>query len=342
MPRLTRTLGALGALVVATLGACSEATSSTAPPGAGKWTREGDTPEARLEGFAIADGKRILYLGGIYAKDNQPGLEPAEPSDRVDVYDTSSKTWSPGPPLPADAAKHHLTVEGWGGRIYLLGGFDGIIGRAPGEEFHPVASAFVLEGGGWRRLADAPLARGGATAKAIGGKIYVAGGAPREGAPPYADLQAYDPTRDAWEVLAPMPTAREHVASCALSEKLIVVGGWVGAAQTVVAAAEVFDPATGRWERLPDLPTARGGLAAIALGGRCHVIGGERWDIPFPGTFSEHEVLDLEARSWSTRAAMPTARHGFGLALVDGMLFAMGGGIGQGNTYTTAIERYAP
>jgi hypothetical protein len=320
--------------------------TSSSDPGAAHhdaWTSEPTTPEARLEGFAIDDGRRIVYLGGIYAKDNQPGLEPAEPSARVDVYDTPSKAWSAGPPLPAESAKHHLAVASYEHAIYVLGGFDGIIGRAPGEEFRPVPSAFVLEGAAtWRRLADAPLARGGATAKAIGGKIYVAGGAPREGAPPYADLQAYDPARDAWEVLPPMPTAREHVASCAIDGKLIVVGGWVGAAQTVVAAVEAFDPVTRTWERLPDLPTARGGLGAIALDQECHVIGGERWDIPFPGTFHEHEVYSPKTRAWTSRAPMPTARHGFGLALVDGALFAIGGGTGQGNTYTTAVERYLP
>jgi N-acetylneuraminic acid mutarotase len=123
---------------------------------------------------------------------------------------------------------------------------------------------------------------------------------------------------------------------------LIVVGGWVGAAQTVVAATEAFDPATGAWERLPDLPAARGGLGAIALDGKCHVIGGERWDIPFPGTFQEHDVLDPKTRTWAAGAKMPTARHGFGLALADGALFAIGGGTGQGNTYTTAVERYVP
>ena len=330
-------------LIVAAVLALAACSSTPAPAHHDAWSSETATPEARLEGFAIDDGHRILYLGGIYAKDNQPGLEPAEPSARVDVYETSSKTWSVGAPLPDASAKHHLAVASLDDEIYVLGGFDGIIGRAPGEEFRPIAALFALGSGGvWKRLADAPLARGGATAKAIGKKIYVAGGAPREGAAPYADLQAYDPERDAWEILPPMPTAREHVASCVIDGKLVVVGGWVGAAQTVVAAAEAFDPVTATWERLPDLPTARGGLGAIALGDECHVIGGERWDIPFPGTFHEHEVYSSKTHTWTTRAKMPTARHGFGLALVDGALFALGGGTGQGNTYTSAVERYEP
>lgn len=332
---MIRNLGArFACCALAVLSACGGASSQ------GAWSAAGQTPEARLEASVARVGRRLYHVGGIRGIGGVAGIGAAEPTARVDVLDLDTGTWSLGPQLPAEAPKHHLALEVVGDRIFVFGGFDGILNR-PGDVFRPSATSWVLEGGAWRRLADAPLARGGATARHLGGVVYVVGGAPTEGEPSYGDLYAYDLTRDAWSARAPMPTPREHVTSCALDGKMLVAGGW-SADRRVVAAAEAYDPATDRWERLPDLPTARGGLAAATLGGRCFVVGGERWDVPPPGTFAVNEAFDFASRKWTRFAPMPTARHGFGLVVVDGALWAIGGGPAQGNTYTTAIERFAP
>ncbi len=316
---------------------------SPAPPPEA-WTIAARLPVPRFEAYAATWGAHVYFLGGITGQ--FADISTTEPSRRVDVYDSASDTWSAGPELPIDAPKHHLSVAVMSDGIYVLGGFDGILGQHPNEPFVPVARAYALrvpEDGvltQWVPLAPAPLARGAATSQAIDGKIYVTGGATTEGVPAFAELDVYDPDADAWSTSSPMPTPREHLASCATNGKLIVVGGWFE--DVASGAVESFDPKTQAWSILPNLPTARGGLAAISSAGMCHVIGGEDWALPFPGTFHQHDVYDPATSTWSADLPMPTARHGFGLALLGGAMYAIGGGPTQGNSYTDVVEVLVP
>lgn len=309
------------------------------PPAApGSWSTGPSISEPRFEGAAIAVGDRIYYVGGITGI--QGDMRGARASDRVDVFDPVGRVWSSAPALPPDAPRHHLAVATTGGKLYVLGGFTGIIGGADAAGvFLPNASTFVLDAGAWRRLRDQPFARGSASAQVIDGIIYVAGGGIAE-PDARADLFSYDPARDVWTQKAPMPTAREHVASCAVGGKLIVIGGWAGNARIVVSAVESYDPATDAWTRLPDLPTARGGLGAVTIADVCYAIGGEHWTSDFPGTFDRNEAFS--AGRWTSFAPMPTARHGLGLAAINGAVYAIGGGPAMGNSYTDVVEIFRP
>jgi N-acetylneuraminic acid mutarotase len=301
-------------------------------------------PTPRFEAYAATWGSHVYFIGGITG--HFADIATAEPSRRVDVYDAATDTWSAGPDLPIDAPKHHLSVATMGDGIYVVGGLDGILGQHENEPFVPIARAYALRVPidgvltKWVALAPPPLARGAATAEAIDGKIYVTGGATTEGLPAFDQLDVYDADANTWTTSAPMPSPREHLASCALDGKFVVVGGWLE--DVVSNAAESFDPKTSQWTKLPSLPTARGGLAAIAQNGECHVIGGEDWARPFPGTFHAHEIYDPIAKAWRTGLDMPTARHGFGLALLGDAMYAVGGGPSQGNSYTDVVEVLVP
>lgn len=319
----------------------SDAASNEVKPS--PWRPATSLPIARFEAYAALARGRVHFIGGITGVEGD--MRTAHPSRRVDVLDPSSPAaWSAGPDLPEDGPKHHLSVAVWNDAIYVVGGFDGILGQ--NEPFRPIAVAYVLDAGAatWRKLAPPPLARGGATAQAIDGKIYVTGGAPNEGEPSYAQLDVYDIAADRWSTREPMPTAREHVASCAVDGTMIVVGGWTNVAvpHPANAAAEQYDPKSGTWKKLPPMPTARGGLAALAMGSTCHVVGGEDWRLPAPGTFGSHEVFDTTTGTWTVASPMPTARHGLGLAFTGGVLYAVGGGPSQGNSYTAIVEALVP
>jgi N-acetylneuraminic acid mutarotase len=310
------------------------------PPPGSPWTSATSLPVPRFEGKAAVVGGKVLYVGGITGViDDQAS---ARESDRVDVYDPATRAWTSGPSLPADSAKHHLALAVIDDRLYVLGGFNGIIGGADAAGvFTPSAATFVLDQGAWKRLADQPVARGSASAEVIDGIIYVAGGGVTE---PDArtDLYAYDPAHDSWLARRPVPTAREHVASCAIDGKLLVLGGWAGEDKHVVGAVESYDPKADAWTTLPDLPTPRGGLGAVVVNGACVAVGGETWAGPLPGTFAAVESLDVARGAWTALPSMPTARHGLGVALLDGTLYALGGGPVRGNSYTDVVEVLRP
>ncbi len=328
----------LVSVALALLSACGS--KSDMKPAA-KWSAGTALPIARFEAYGATANGRVYFIGGITGIEGD--MSTAKPSRRIDIFDPNTQTWTPGPDLPADAPKHHLTVAVWKDAIYVLGGFDGILGQ--NSPFLPIGVAYVLEGTTWRKLAPPPVARGAATAQAIDGRIFVTGGAPNEGLPAFSQLDVYDIAADQWTTKSNMPTAREHLASCAVNGTMIVVGGWSSlpnAKDKTQAAAEQYDPLTDHWTQLPDMPTARGGLGAVAIGSSCHVVGGEDWNLPPPGTFSAHEVYDVSSGRWTTETPMPTARHGLGLGFLGGVLYAIGGGPGQGNTYTAIVETLRP
>ena len=307
--------------------------------GAGHWRAGPPLPVPRFEAYAAAARGKLWFIGGITGTfgDQQSARE----SDRVDVLDPDSGLWSQGPALPDGGPKHHLAVATIGDSIYVLGGFTGILGGAdPAGKFLPNAQTFVLEDAGWRRLADQPVPRGAATAQAIDGIIYVAGGGDDD-VKERSDLYAYDPVADRWSVRAPMPTGREHLASCALDHHMLVLGGWFSIAMQTVTAAQIYDPALDRWTIAPDMPTSRGGFGAATLGDRCFAIGGEAWHDALPGTLHANDSYGA-ADGWVDFAPMPTARHGLGVTALGGVIWTVGGGPVRGNSYTDVVEIFDP
>jgi N-acetylneuraminic acid mutarotase len=305
----------------------------------GRWRAVSSLPVARYEALALSLDERVYFIGGIV--DDPERVQPGFESARTDIYDPASDTWSAGPDLPEAAPKHHLAGAVLDGKIYIASGFSGIIGGPPPGVFRPIAKTFVLEGEGWRELREQPVTRGGATAQALDGKLYVTGGGITErGA--LRDLQVYDPATDSWSAAAPMPTERQHLASCALDGKLLVLGGWFSETQQVLGAAELYDPVSDSWSALDDVPTPRGGFAAAERDGVCHTVGGESWHDGLPGTYGAHEAFDLATQTWRVLADLPEPRHGLGVAVAAGTLYAVGGGPIRGNSYTTLVDAFEP
>ena len=92
------------------------------------------------------------------------------------------------------------------------------------------------------------------------------------------------------------------------------------------------------------MPTPRRLPRAIEVGGRVFVFGG------FPCTdgpaLNALEIYDPVTDGWSTGAAMPTARGGFGIGLASGQIRVLGGAtelpVPTLAQYTDVVESYDP
>lgn len=168
-----------------------------------------------------------------------------------------------------------------------------------------------------------------------------------------------------------MPTPRTGLAADALNGKIYAIGG---TAHEVTAdgctiftlfggtsisgpctTVEEYDPLTDSWSTKAAMPTVRWGHAVAAVNGKVHAIGGaeplfrgglDPFNL-FPENvyFSTMEEFDPLTDSWSTKAAMPTARSHLAAATVNGKIYAIGGFIAS-DTFLpepiATVEEYDP
>ena len=114
----------------------------------------------------------------------------------------------------------------------------------------------------WQQVASMPRSSNFHAAAAVGGKIYVTGGANDS----YASVNSvcvYDPHADAWTPLANMSIARTDHASAAVGGKLYVFGG--DGDEGLLRTAEVYDSASDSWAEGTSLASERISLVAVAL-----------------------------------------------------------------------------
>jgi N-acetylneuraminic acid mutarotase len=257
-----------------------------------RWERIADMPEPLTHAAQAVDGKKIYLVGG-YLGDN-PG--PAVAS--VWIYDTTSNSWSAGPPLPAPRGAGAATVVG--------------------RELHYFAGAFRPEGiyrdtdtgehwvlnldnpSGWVDEPALPLPRNHLGAAALNGKIYVVGGQLErdEAASNQVQVDIYDPVTNSWSRAADLPLARGHIESSLLSidGRIVMLGGSVNGGNSGLASADVYvyDPSSNTWSQMQSLPGGRKSPVAGYSNGQIFVATGNSgsptttlWSSPLPDAWQQ-------------------------------------------------------
>jgi len=237
---------------------------------------------------------------------------------------------------------HHIAVTALGGKIYVFGGFTR---PATVKAWQPTANAWEYDpqADSWKALAPLPRPRGSAQAVAVGGKIYVIGGAcsnvrdnpaapiplgsPAQIVVGYVD--EYDPATNAWRPRSPMPTPRNHYLAAEVGGKIYAVNGRLGAVfvtmSDVTDLVEEYDPASDQWTLKARAPTNRGDVSGGAYNGRIYVAGGEFQDMQRKMAFWAVEAYNPASNTWDALPHMQVARHGFAAAFVGNQLHVVGG-----------------
>lgn len=154
------------------------------------------------------------------------------------------------------------------GRVYVIGGLDGVTYLKSVWRFDPAA-------GTWSQVQALNAVRYNAAAATAGGKIYVFGGIDEQGY--VATVEEYDPATDTWTVLAePLLTPRYNLAAVTGSNGRIYLVGGIHQCSAVDLVDE-FNPTTKTWKQMTPMPTPRYGVGLAATAdGRILVLGGWR------------------------------------------------------------------
>jgi N-acetylneuraminic acid mutarotase len=295
------------------------------------WTSMTPMPTARGElGVAVANGK-IYAIGG---------LSDDLPVNNNEEYNPVTNQWTEKMPMPT--ARSGVAIAVYNNKIYVIGGTvgNGYIGN--NEVYDPATNT-------WETKASMPTPRSDLTASIVNDKIYLIGGKKYSSTSPYFGEtnvnEVYDPANDSWSTKTPIPTAVYGYASAVINGKIYIIGGSKSTtllgSSVFVNSNQVYDPQTDKWSLAANLPdVATYGAAASTQGfmapSRLYFIGGY-----FLNTFSgKTQVYNPGNNSWSTGASMPTPRAYLGVAVVNDVLYAIGGF--DGTNWLSANEQYNP
>jgi N-acetylneuraminic acid mutarotase len=262
----------------------------------------------------------VLRIGVVNGKIYAIGGQTSSGSSDVnEMYDPATNTWVTKKPMPTPQSGFAIAVVR--NKIYCIGG-------EVNQVYDPATDT-------WETKQPMPIPRGALSASVVNDKIYAIGGVV-----PYVELpiemkesdlnEVYDPVADSWTIMAPLPTAVVHCISAVMDNKIYVFGN----GDTV----QIYEPQTNTWSYGPSsAPMSYGAVAAttgVCAPKKIYLIGGG----------SINQIFDPKTETWSTGAAMPTPRQFFSVAVVDDLLYVIGGENWQGGVKITydVNERYTP
>ncbi len=311
------------------------AAAESGPPGPprGKWIKLAPFPQPIGELLGAAVNGKLYASQGLL-----PGFKPA---GLVYEYDPARDAWTGKRPMPHPV--HHAAVAALNGKMYVFGGFD-LPGGPPG--WNPVSDAWEYDpsADGWRQLAPMPTARGGGVVAAVGGRLYIIGGAgpmpgasdpsirPRQPQRSLGIVEEYDPTANKWRARAAMPTPCNHMGGEAVNGKIYVIGGRLSGAFIIglpgnTNLVQAYDPAADTWVTKSPMPTPRSGLNTANLNGIIYAAGGEAQTTSLLAAFRAFEAYDPASDTWWQLAPMLLPRHEAIMAVLGNRIHIAGGSV---------------
>jgi len=285
------------------------------------WTTKEPMPTGRLgPGVAVVNGK-IYAIGGSgmggYLNTNEE-------------YDPATDTWATKKPMPTPRSGFGIAV--YENKIYVIGGGPGGDWTVGFEEVTRMNEVYDPLTDTWETKAPMPTAREFIDANVVDGKIYVIGGSKfvNLNDPSYVPNvnEVYDPETDRWSRSIASPVHVSDYASAVFDNKIYVFSEYL---------TQIYDPQTFSWTYGTPMPSPGWGAAAGVTTGvfapkRIYVIGGHQ-------TVIRNQIYNPETDTWTIGAPMPTNRYGLGVAVVDDVIYAIGG---PGSRESVANEQYTP
>ncbi len=223
--------------------------------------------------------------------------------------------WSTGSPLQKGRAG--LGVVTLNDKIYAIGGSGVLMPLNNTETYQPGT-------GGWRVDADLPVGLESFGMTVFSGTLYAAGGyAADTDGHPTSRMWEYDSAIDEWVQGPAMPSPRAGFALIAVAGKLYAFGGTGPESEKIF----VFNIKDRQWSTLEQGLRDSRDLAAIAIGMQIYVIAGG----PASNPVAAVHIFNTANEQWTEGPALPIARSGHAIAVLDGDIHVLGGrGGGRG------------
>lgn len=301
------------------------------------WMTKAAMPTARTDfQVGVVNGK-IYAIGGY---NNGTSLAVNE------EYDPKTDTWTTKAPMPT--ARNGFAMFVFENKIHIVGGV-----IYPVHEFTLAHEVYDPATNTWETKSPASAIGVGVgfEANVVNGKAYlISGGASLWRPWPNTDgNEVYDPLTDEWLTKEPIPTGVFVYASAVAEKKIYIMGGRDVSKNVTYDLTQIYDTETDTWSLGASVPTGLSGAGGATTTGamapkRIYFIGGYTCvgggGMFFSESHNLNQIYDPEKDEWSTGARMLTSRSDFGLAVVDDVLYAIGGY--DGENYLNVNEQYTP
>jgi len=318
---------------------------SSADAAEDSWVSKAPMHVARSNlGVAVVNGK-IYAIGGSTASGTyRPDCFAGGFVGTNEEYDPATDTWTTKASMPTP--RDDFAIAAYQNKIYCIGGaigytvdemsgFYGYIASGVNEVYDTVTDSWVTK-------ASMPFDGMKLRANVVNGKIYVMQG---------FYVHVYDPADDSWTNRTRMPaTPREGSVSPPVSvvvdDKIVVTGefstGFGSSEQKVL----IYDTETDNWSEGTSGPVvvvegAAGATTGVKAPQKVYVLG-LIVEALYPTVINQ--VYDPKTDTWATATTMSTTRSDFGVAVVNDILYVIGGylRVSPNVIPTAANEQYIP
>jgi N-acetylneuraminic acid mutarotase len=271
-------------------------------------------------GVAVID-KKIYAVGGAGGAN--------------EVYDPATDAWTAKKPMLTP--RTFFATATYQNKIYTIGGSD-----EGNSKYTGVNEVYEPETDAWETRTPMPTVRSQAGACTVDGKIYVIGGI-LEGGEILTVNEVYDPITDTWSTRSPIPYGVYSHNCVAVDNRIYVIAGHTNWTHSLLSpSTQIYEVATNTWKMGAPPSEAAHRAGAVSTNGingqkKIYVIGG---GVGFMQASNANQVYDPQNDSWSAGSPMPTARQGLGVAVVNDLIYAIGGSYpANGYATTSSSER---
>jgi len=293
------------------------------------WETMAEMPTARSGlGVAVVDGKIYAIGGYLSGQINVTGHVGTN-----EMYDPATDTWATKEPMPTARSSFGIAVVQ--NKIYVIGGETDEGYTIANEVYDPLTDT-------WETKTQMPTSRICIVANEVDEKIYVMAGCtfPHPCFPSLCNkTEVYDPITDSWTEKAQMPDFTglgigENVASAVIDNTIYVLVG---------ETLHIYTPENDSWSLGASIPTKIYGRPA--MGATTGEMAPKRIYVLGDASRNLNQVYDPETDTWTNGTSMPTPRQSLGVAVVNDILYTIGGGFFAELGIFTASnknEKYTP
>lgn len=269
----------------------------------GLMTFRTDMPTAREGLGVVAIGKKIYAIGGQFNSTYY---------NKMEIYDTETDTWTTGADMTYGVS--YFACVAVGTEIYCIGGYNG--------SYRNYVQVYNTATNGWTTKPALPYSAMGLTAVEYNGAIFVAGGYNGN----YLNyVYQYNVAGNAWTMRASLLTARAYHNAVVYSGNMYVEGGTNSSQDWYVMTEETYNLSTYVSQQTGSSRVAGMNAAVLIDNTRFIAIGGS--------TQMNNGYLNRIVQKRMTSGndyyvrvnTMSVARASLGAAMVDGVIYVLGG-----------------